>query len=235
LQLAVGVFVVPLMVGLFAWLVIGCALSCYPDAGKIFNGTARRIWRRDALVALVLSLAAGAGLSRVDALLTNMFHAYASFNDELFPPDYSTLWPAGGIFISILTRTILSASAAAVAILIIRTGWKLRAWWLWLGLMLILVSFGPTHAHSLREFAAGWVMAFLPLLVVVLLVGFFLRDNILAYFVVLFGGQAAEALINLFSQPSKYFVQNGVALALLVGIVLAWMLLPSGKSEKSAG
>jgi len=235
LQLAVGIFVVPLMVGLFAWLVIGCALSCYPDAGKVFSGAARRVWRRDALVALVLSLAAGAGLSHVDALLTNLFHAYASFNDALFPPDYSSVWPAVGISISILTRTLLYASAAAVAILIIRTGWKLRAWWLWLGLLLILVSLGPTHAHSLKEFAAGWVMAFVPLLVAVLLVGFFLRNNVLAYLAVLFGGQAAEALINLFSQPSKYFLQNGVALALLTGIVLLWMLWPSGKGERAAG
>jgi hypothetical protein len=64
-------------------------------------------------------------------------------------------------------------------------------------------------------------------------VGFFLRDNILAYLVALFGMQAAKALMNLFSQPNKYFLQNGVALALLAGIVLAWMLWPSGGGEVS--
>jgi membrane protease YdiL (CAAX protease family) len=233
LQLAVGVAVVPLLEGLLAWLLIGSAASYYPDAWKVLSGAARRVWRRDALVALVLSLAAGAALSRVDAVLINVFHAYATFNDELFPPAFSTLWPGAGMFLSILTRTLLYAAAAGLAIFIVRNGWKLRAWWLWLGLVLILVSLGPTHAHSLVEFGAGWVMNLLPLLVAALVVGFFLRDNILAYLVALFGAQAAKALMNLFSQPNKYFLQNGVALALLAGIVLAWMLWPSGGGEVS--
>ena len=63
--LAVGVIVVPIVGGLLAWLLIGCAVSFYPDAWKVLSGAARRVWRRDALVALVLSLAAGAGLARL--------------------------------------------------------------------------------------------------------------------------------------------------------------------------
>ena len=63
-----------------------------------------------------------------------------------------------------------------------------------------------------------------------LVVGFFLRDNILAYVMVLFSVQAAEALIDLFSQPSMFFLHNGVALALLAGAVLAWMLWSPAKS-----
>ena len=232
LQLAVGVVVVPLLEGLFAWLLIGSAVSFYPDAWKVLSGAARRVWRRDALVALVLSLAAGAGLSRLDAALTNVFHAYAPFNDELFPMAFGTRWPAAGIFLSILTRTLLYAAAAGLAIFIVRAGWKRRAWWLWLGLVLILVSLGPTNAHSLAEFGAGWVMNILPVLAAALVVGFFLRDNILAYLVVLFGMQSAKALMTLFSQPNKYFLQNGAALALLTGIVLVWIFWASGGAEK---
>ena len=76
-------------------------------------------------------------------------------------------------------------------------------------------------------------MSLLPLLVARLVVGFFLRDNILAYLMVLFSMQAAEALIDLFSQPNMFFLQNGVALALLVGAVLVWMLWSSGGMEGS--
>ena len=54
--------------------------------------------------------------------------------------------------------------------------------------------------------------------------GFFLRDNILAYLMVLFGVQVAEPLVNLFGQSNKYFMQNGVTLALLAAAVLLWML-----------
>ena len=62
LLIAVSVIVVPIVEGLLAWLLIGSAASLYPDAWKLFSGAARRVWRRDALVALVLSLAAGAGI-----------------------------------------------------------------------------------------------------------------------------------------------------------------------------
>jgi hypothetical protein len=67
----------------------------------------------------------------------------------------------------------------------------------------------------------------------VLVAGIFLRGNILAYLVVLFGMQAAEALVDLFGQPNKVFLQNGVALALLTAAVLAWMLWTSAGSDEN--
>jgi membrane protease YdiL (CAAX protease family) len=233
LQVAVSVIVVPILEGLLAWLLIGSVGGLYPGAWKVLRSTARRVWRRDAVVALVLSLAAAAGLARVEALLTSALHAYAPINDDLFPVVFSTHWPAAGFFLSHLTRTLLYAALAGFAIFVIRTGWKRRSWWLWVGLALVLVSLGPTHAHSLAEFGTGWVMEILPLLVAALVVGFFLRDNILAYVMVLFSVQAAEALINLFTQPNMFFLQNGVALALLVAVVFAWMLWTSGGMEGS--
>jgi len=70
------------------------------------------------------------------------------------------------------------------------------------------------------------VMGFLPMLVAVFVVGFFLRDNILAYVMVLFCTQVAEPLVELFAQPNRFFLQNGMALAFLAGCVLVWMLSP---------
>ena len=231
--IAVSVIVVPLVEGLLAWLLIGSAASIYPDAWKVFSGAARRVWQRDALVALVLSLAAGAGLARGGALLTSAFHAYAPIKDDLFPATFSTLWPAAGFFLSSLTHTLLYAALIGLAIVIVRAGWERRAWWLWVGLTLGLVSLGPFQAHSLAEFGIGWVMNFLPLLAAAGVVGFFLRHNILAYLMVLFGVQVAEALMNLFGQPNNFFLQNGIALALLAAAVLAWMLWSPGGVEES--
>jgi membrane protease YdiL (CAAX protease family) len=233
LLIAVSVIVFPILAGLLAWLLIGFAASLYPDAWKVLSGAARRVWRRDALVAVVLSLAAAAGLARVNALLTSVFHAYAPIKDELFPVTFSTPWPAAGSFLSILSRTLIYAAVAGLAIFIIRDGWKRRAWWLWVGLALVLVSLGPTHAHSLASFGVGWLMNFLPLVVAALMVRFFLRDDILAYLIVLFCTQVAEPLVGLFAQPNAFFLQNGVALALLAGAVLVWMLWSSGGAEGS--
>jgi len=231
LVVAVGLIVAPVVEGLLAWLLIGCAASYYPDAWKLFSGAARRVWRRDALVALVLSLAAGAGMARVDAILTSVFHAYAPINDELFPSAFSTQWPAAGFFLSSLTRSLIYVAVIGLTIIIIRAGWRLRAWWLWLGLALVLVSLGPTHVHSFAAFGVGWVMALLPLLVAAVVVGFFLRDNLLAYLMVLFCAQLANPLIDLFSQANPFFLQNGVVLALLAAAVLGWMLWSSGGVE----
>jgi membrane protease YdiL (CAAX protease family) len=233
LQVAVGITVVPILTGLLAWLLIGSVASVYPDAWKVLGSAARRMWRRDALVALGVSLAAGAGLARVNALLTSAFHAYAPIKDDLFPVTFSTLWPAAGLFLSSLTRTLLFAAVAGLAIFIVRAGWKRQAWWLWAMLLLALVYLGPSEAHSLAEFGVGWVMNLLPLLGAAVVVGFFLRNNVLAYLMVLFGVQVAEGLMNLFAQSNKYFLQNGVTLVLLAVVVFVWMLWSPDEEAKS--
>ena len=112
----------------------------------------------------------------------------------------------------------------------------MRAWWLWLGLALVLVSLGPSHAHSLAEFGVGWLLAFLPLMVAACVVGLFLRENILAYLMVLFFTHVAEPLIDSFSQAHSFFRLNGVALAMLAGAVMVWMLwTPNSIEERSRG
>jgi membrane protease YdiL (CAAX protease family) len=233
LMIAVGVIVVPIVEGLFAWLLIGTAISLYSEAWNVFRGAARRVWRRDALVALVLSLAAGAGLARLEAVLANAFHAYAPINDELFPAIVATPWPALGIFLAALARTLMLGAAVALVLFVVRLGWKQRAWWLWLGAALLLVSLGPTHAHTLAAFGVGWVMSFLPLLVAGTIVGCFFRDNFLAYLLSLFCLQVAGPLVQLFSQGHRFFAVNGVVLALLSAAVVAWMLWSPGGAEEN--
>src|SRR5258707_528804 len=45
---AVGLVIVPLVMGLAGWLLTGLAISLYPVGWRIFSGSARRVWRRDA-------------------------------------------------------------------------------------------------------------------------------------------------------------------------------------------
>ena len=117
IAVAVGVIVVPIVEGLLAWLLIGSAASLYPDAWKLFSGAARRVWRRDALVALILSLAAGAGLARVDAILTTcsmpMPPLKMTFSPRLSAPGGRRL----GFFLSGLTRTLIFAAVVGLATL----------------------------------------------------------------------------------------------------------------------
>jgi hypothetical protein len=233
LFMAIMVTVVPCVEGLLAWLLIGSAVGYYPDAWNVLRTSARGVWRRDALVALILSLAAGLGWAHLHALLTSAFHAYAPIRSDLFPAVFSTLWPAAGVFLSSFVLSCLAA-AVGLVIYILRAGWRRRAWWLWVGLALVLVSLGPAHAHTLAAFGVGWILAFLPLLGAALLVGFFFRDNILAYLTVPFAMQMGKSLVNLCGQEGTYYLENGVVLALLAGTALVWVLWLPGKAEQSA-
>jgi len=227
----VSVIVVPLLAGLATWLLVGLAVSFYPDAWKVFQRSARRAWRRDALVALALGIAAHAGFARFDALLANWFHAYVPIRVDLFPGEFNSALPALGFFLTSLLWSLIYTSLAGLVIIAVRVGWKARAWWLAIALVLILVSLGPSDAHSLGTYAIGWVGGLLPLLVMVGLIAFFLRANILAYLVLFFCSRLVEPLWDSFAQPDTFFRWNGVVLAGLTAAVLAWMFLVSGRGE----
>ncbi len=229
--IAVSLTVAPLVEGLLAWLIIGAALSLYPDAWNLWKARARGIWRRDALLATVLSLAAGAGLVRVDQHLTSVFHAHAMINDELFSPLFSTQWPAAAFFLSALTHTFFYTPLLAFAVYIFRQGWRQRAWWLWAGLTLELAALGPAAVHSAAGFALGWLMEFLPLLVAAGIVGFFLRNNVLAYVMAVFCTQVAVPIVELLTQQNSFFRQNGAVLAVGSAVVLIWMIWNPGGAE----
>ena len=227
----VSVIVVPLLAGLATWLLVGLAVSFYPDAWKVFQRSARRAWRRDALVALALGIAAHAGFARFDALLANWFHAYAPVSVDLFPGDFNAALPALGFFLSSLLWSLIYTSLVGLAIVAVRVGWKVRAWWLWAAFAVVLVSLGPSQAHSFGTYAIGWVESCLPLLVLVVLIALFLRDNILAYLALSFCSRLVEPLWDSFVQPHSFFRWNGVVLAGLTAAVLAWMFLVSGRGE----
>src|SRR5205823_3386111 len=61
-RVGISFFIFPLMIGLLCWVLVGLATSFYPNAWRIFDASARRVWRRDAAVALVVGVAAAAGL-----------------------------------------------------------------------------------------------------------------------------------------------------------------------------
>jgi hypothetical protein len=171
---------------------------------------------------------------RLDALFATVFHAHMPIRAELFPAAFNTAWPAIGFFIPSLLWSLIYAALAGLAILVVRLGWQLRAWWLWAAIGLVLVSLGPSQAHSLAAYAVGWVASFLPLLVAVGVAGLFLRDNILAYVAVLLCTQSAGPLLESFSQPHEFFRWNGVALGVLIAATLIWMMRAPGRAEGTA-
>ncbi len=231
----VGLAVVPLLLGVLGWLTVALAASLYPDAWGIFSGAARRVWRRDAVIAVVLSVAAAVGISQLIALISNRFHTFAPVSVSIFSGRMDTSSPGFGVLVHALIYTVLGAAAIGILIHLASEGWHRRAWWIWPVALLILVGLGPSGAHSVREYVAGWVMGFLPFAVAVAIAGWFFRSNILAYAAAMFCLQIAAPLVEMLSQPAMFFRWNGVLLLVLTLLVLSWMLAIGGRAPLSEG
>jgi membrane protease YdiL (CAAX protease family) len=227
----VSLVVVPLLAGLFCWLLVGLAASLYPQAWNLLRGSARRLWRRDAAVCMVLVLASAAGLNKLGELFASRFHALAPVSIEVFSAMFNAAYPGAGFFLRGLGFSIVSICGLGLAIYVIRFGWTKRAWWLWAGILLGLVGMGPASAHSVREFFAGWVMNFVPVVVGAAIVLWFFRDNLLAYLGAAFCLEMAQPLVSCFSQPATFYRSNGLLLALLAFLFLGWLLLVGKEGE----
>jgi len=231
LLLAVRSLIVPLVLGLAGWVLVGVATSLYPDAWRILRGSARRLWRRDAVVAIVVSLAAGAAVSRLNVLVANRFHAHVPVGIDLFSGQLETFSPAVGFVLQGFAGSVFSVALAALAIYALRRGVASRAWWFWAGAVVVLVSLGSPSAHSVTEFFLGWATNLVTMTVAVGVVVLFFRGNVLAYVAAAFCGQVAEPLVELFSQPAAFYRLNGLLLALLTAAALGWMCFGGRKAQ----
>jgi hypothetical protein len=233
LFIGVSVLLVPLLSGLLGWLLAGLVLSLYPDAGRIFRASARRAWRRDAALAIGLSVAAAVGAGSLTALVQNRWHAFAPAELDLAPGGFDAAWPAASFFLSALVVSLFTVAIFGIVVHIVRSALASRAWWLWLAGVLVLVAVGPAGAHSVAEYALGWGERLVLLVGSLALLYAFFRDNLLAYFGAVFATGVREPLVALFSQPAAFFRWNGLVLAILVALLLAWMLLAVGEPQPS--
>ena len=230
--IGVGMLIVPLLGAMLAWLLVGLTTSLYPDAWRVLRGSARCVWRRDAAVALVVSVAALAALSRLDDLVASRFHAFAPVNIGLVPDHFDAFLPVAGFLLRGLIYCLFVPALAGILIYLV--GWTLRRrpWWMWVVMALLLVSLGSSRAHSLPEYAVTWAQSLVALVVVAGIVAAFFRNNVLAYVSAAFASAIVEPLIALISQPAGFYQWNAAILALLGAIMLGAMLW-AGQPQRS--
>lgn len=234
LEVGVSFLVAVIGGGALLWLAIALMMSLYPKSWQVLRGASRRIWRRDAIIALVTALAVSSGLERLLSLFANHFHAYVPVSFLGASSALDAYSPAFGIFFRGVVSGVGAAAALGILIYGVCLGWRRRAWWFWLGLALVLVALGPAGAHSSAEFALGWLDHFIPLLAAVVILMLFFRDNSLAYVAAAFCSVVAGPLLDLFSQPITFYRWNGALLALLAALVLIWLFLPGPKRKTSS-
>jgi hypothetical protein len=230
LQQGTGLILAPILAGLGIWLLVAFALSLFPEAQRLLRRSGTSAWRRDATLAVILALAMTAAFEKLGAIRTSRWPAYFPPRIDLFPSHLDTWSPALAFLLSAVLGAVLATAGVAVLISVFRSGWSRRAWWIWMALLLLLVALGPSHAHSVREFLAGWIYMVISFAIPVWMVVTFFRDNALAYLAAVFCVTVADPVVNLLFQAARIYQWNGLLLAGLSLVVLGWLLLP----ERSA-
>lgn len=233
LQIAVSLLTALILGGLLIWLAVALVTSLYPQAWKVLRGPVRRIWRRDAAIAVMVGIAVSAGIEKLLTLFANHFHEYAPMGYAGSVAGFSAVSPALDVLFRALVYGVAGASIIGIAIYGVCLGWRRKTWWFWLGGVLLLIALGPAGAHSKAEYAVGWAMRFIPLVAAIAILALFFRDNPLAYVTSAFCSVVAAPLLDLFSQPNFFYRWNGLLLAALTAIVLIWLLLPRSQATPS--
>lgn len=234
LLLGAGYAALVLIGGSLIWLLIALVTSVYPQAWELFRPASRRRWRRDAAIAIAVTLAMGAGVGKLITLYAEHFHRWVPLAYPGVPAGWASYLPGLGAFFRALVGAGVAASALGAVIYGVTLGWRRRAWWFWAGCVLLLVALVPPGAHQAAAFALGWFTRFLPLLASVIVLIVFFRDNVLAYVAMVFFFTAMGPALRLLSSPVLFYRLNGVLAAALGVITLIWMLLP-GKAGVPVG
>ncbi len=233
LLMAIGLTIGPLVAGLVGWLLVGLVTGLYPDAWQLLRAQSRSLWRRDAAVAIIVSVAASVATNRVVALVAGRFHAHAPIDLGFASETFNGSLPGAGSFLGAVQAALVASIVAALAIFVLRFARAAGSLWLWLGALLLLVSLGPAHAHSIREYLVGWVMRVLPLALAVGITAAFLRGNVAAYLGAAFCVTLVQPLVTLFLQPSRYYQWNGALLIFLALVFVGWLLAVGGKPAEA--
>jgi len=225
LQTGIGLMLVPILSGLGIWILVALALSLFPEAQDLLRRSAARKWRRDAAVAVILSLAMAIAFNQLRAILTSLLPVYFPPQIDLGASYLNTWSPALDALFSAVLGSVVATAMVGLAIAIFQSGWSRRAWWFWVALLLLVIALGPAQAHSVREFLTVWICSVVSFAVTILIVTVFFRDNALAYLATIFCLLVAKPIENLLSQAARLYEWNGLLLSGLSLMILGWLLL----------
>jgi len=234
LQQGIGLILVPILAGLGTWLLVALALSLFPEGQRLLRRSAMGAWRRDAVIAVILTLAMAAAFQKLGTLVTSRWPVYFPPRIDLFPSHLDARSPALAFLLAAVLGSVLATAGVGVLIAAFRSGWSRRAWWMWVALLLLVIAVGPSHAHSVRQFLAGWIYGVITFAIPVWMVATFFRDNALAYLASIFCIALAHPVVNLMSQAARAYQWNGLLLGVLSLAVLGWLLLPARPAAETA-
>ena len=223
LQTGVTLALLPVVMGFGTWLVIALAFSLYPQSRRVLQSAGARIWRRDAMICVLVSLAAAFAFDTLQAFASQRFPSFAPLYLSLPPSEFNTSLPAAAYFLDAVRSAVFYVAAAGIAIWMFLWLWSHRPRWTWVAVLGLLVALGPSGTHSVPEFLCAWALSALSFGVRAGMAWAFFRDNILAYIAAAFSVSVAAPIVELLLGSAGFYRFNGALLLLLSVLLLAWL------------
>ncbi|HVN82914.1 MAG TPA: CPBP family intramembrane glutamic endopeptidase [Terriglobia bacterium] len=199
---------------LFSLLVIGLVVSLHPKCQAIWHLRARFPYAKDALWLAISIACAKFGLSALEGQLVHHFHQYALIPSLPYLEEVNHWIPAistlGRAFqSSIIYSSILGVYLFVLTKALVRSASRL------LFLLLTLLSLQPSLAVTPGEWVSILLIHAVLLLLVLLGIRYYARDNVLAYISIFFVLSLSQSAYEFIRQYSSFLKWNGVFLLLV--------------------
>jgi len=194
--------------------VIGLVVSLHPKCQAIWHLRARFPYAKDALWLAISIACAKFGLSALEGQLVHHFHQYALIPSLPYLEEVNHWIPAistlGRAFqSSIIYSSILGVYLFVLTKALVRSASRL------LFLLLTLLSLQPSLAVTPGEWVSILLIHAVLLLLVLLGIRYYARDNVLAYISIFFVLSLSQSAYEFIRQYSSFLKWNGVFLLLV--------------------
>jgi hypothetical protein len=195
-----------------------------------FGRAARRACGADAALAALLAVGLGAMVQRCDALLENLFHAYATV-EVAAPTQIVSLSPLLSTLAGAVGSIPTLLAGLAVAVYLIG---RVRARWMLIPIaVLAAMAMAPGAARTPAELAFSAALAVLPFVAIIVFVEFFARDNWVAYALAALAYGLQGGAARLLAEPNSALQLQAWLLIAILGMALAWVALPALRGNRN--
>jgi membrane protease YdiL (CAAX protease family) len=229
-------YITVLMAAIFGFLMMGGAAalltSFFPNCTAALRAVNRRVLGADAAVSLAAAIGLGLGLSHLQAVLNNRFHALALFS--LSSPELiASAAPAVSAIADAVRSVLFGGAVLAVFVLIAQ---RLPRRWMQIPLALVAAcAILPMDVHTAGEFALHYGFACLTIACGALFCLRIARDNYLAYALVLWVMALRGPLAELFGNGNASLQMQGWMVAAALAAVLIWAIAPAWRRKAGPG
>jgi hypothetical protein len=215
-----------LLAGLVVGVMAGTACAVRPRLRLLFNHGHDPRWVRDGVLLALVGVLLQIGVRRLTAVLTDAGFRYADVGELLYLPAAARPLPWLDLALDQLQRGLFLLPLFAILVHAVTR--QLNRVQALAALGLVLLLFAAEGARSPAEFDLQLALAGATTAALVFALGYFFRDNELAYVLSFLGGRTLGEAVEWMSQPAPGAFVTGLVAALLVLGSLAALVWRAG-------